>query len=168
VAQLDAIPGVGRVGAQQLIAEIGIEMGRFPNARTRAHPHRTSQAASSLPTSRPRPRPQPARPQSSSTGNANPWIGATIEQAAMGAARTTTFPWAPATGGSCKRRGTKRALVAIGNQVLTIAYHLLLDPDARFVDLGVDFHDRLHPQRRTRQLMATIDFWHPTGVGDAT
>jgi hypothetical protein len=76
---------------------------------------------------------------------------------ALQAARTTTFPWAPATGGSCKRRGTKRALVAIGNQVLTIAYHLLLDPDARFVDLGVDFHDRLHPQRRTRQLIRELE-----------
>ena len=54
----------------------------------------------------------------------------------MGAARTTTFPWAPATGGSCKRRGKKRALVAVGNQVLTIAYHLLWDPQARFADLG--------------------------------
>jgi transposase len=44
-----------------------------------------------------------------------------------------------------KRRGTKRALVAVGNQVLTVAYHLLLDPHARYTDLGVDFHDRLHP-----------------------
>ena len=75
----------------------------------------------------------------------------------MGAARTTTFPWAPATGGSCKRRGTKRALVAIGNQVLTIAYHLLLDPQARFADLGAAFHDRLHPQRRTRQLIRELE-----------
>ena len=30
----------------------------------------------------------------------------------------------------------KRALVAVGNQVLTIAYHLLWDPQARFADLG--------------------------------
>jgi hypothetical protein len=44
-----------------------------------------------------------------------------------------------------KRRGTKRALVAVGNSILTIAYCLLSDPHARFDDLGVDFHDRLHP-----------------------
>src|SRR6266566_3681339 len=76
----------------------------------------------------------------------------------MGAARTTTFPWAPATDGSCKRRGKKRALVAVGNQVLTIAYHLLWDPQARFADLGVAFHDRLHPHRRTRQLIRELEY----------
>ncbi len=44
-----------------------------------------------------------------------------------------------------------------GNQVLTIAYCLLLDPQARFVDLGADFHDRLHPQRRTHQLIRELE-----------
>jgi transposase len=34
---------------------------------------------------------------------------------------------------------------------------LLLDPQARFVDLGVDFHDRLHPQRRARQLIRELE-----------
>ena len=45
-----------------------------------------------------------------------------------------------------KRRGKKRALIAVGNSILTIAYCLLSDPDTRFVDLGTDFHDRLHPK----------------------
>ena len=75
----------------------------------------------------------------------------------MGAARTTTFPWAPATGGSCKRRGTKRALVAIGNQVLTIAYHLLSNPDARFVDLGADLPRPPAPPTRARQLIRELE-----------
>jgi transposase len=56
-----------------------------------------------------------------------------------------------------KRRGTKRALVAVGNSILTIAYCLLSDPHARFDDLGADFHDRLHPQRRTRQLIRELE-----------
>jgi hypothetical protein len=74
----------------------------------------------------------------------------------MGASKTTTFL------GSryrriVKRRGKKRALVAVGNSILTIAYCLLSDPDTRFVDLGTDFHDRLHPQRRTRQLIRELE-----------
>jgi transposase len=98
VAQLDELPGVGRIGAQELIAEIGMEMGRFPSAG-----HLVSG-----PSSRPRPKPRLARPESSSTGKGNPWIGATIGEAAMGAARTTTFL------GSryrriVKRRGKQRA-----------------------------------------------------------
>jgi transposase len=142
---------VGRIGAQALIAEIGIQMGRFPSAR-----HLVAWA-NLAPTTKA----SAGKTTSSSTGNANPWIGATIGEAAMGPPGPRPF-WAPATGGSCKRRGKKRALVAVGDQVLTIAYHLLLDPDARFVDLGADFHDRLHPQRRTRQLIRELE--HVSGT----
>ena len=53
-----------------------------------------------------------------------------------------------------KRRGKKRALIAVGNPG---PHHLLSDPQARFVDLGADFHDRLHPQRRTRQLIRELE-----------
>ena len=74
----------------------------------------------------------------------------------MGASKTKTFLGARYRR-IVKRRGKQRALVAVGNSILTVAYHLLLDPQARFVDLGVDFHDRLHPQRRTRQLIRELE-----------
>jgi transposase len=146
VEQLDEIPGVGRIGAQELIAELGVEMGRFPSAG-----HLWSWARV-----RPTTNASAGKTKSSSTGKGNPWIGATIGEAAMGASKTKTFL------GSryrriVKRRGKQRALVAVGNSILTVAYHLLLDPQARFVDLGVDFHDRLHPQRRTRQLIRELE-----------
>ena len=144
--QLDEIPGVGRIGAQELIAEIGVEMGRFPSAG-----HLVSWAKFA-----PTTKASAGKTKSSSTGKGNPWIGATIGEAAMGASKTKTFL------GSryrriVKRRGKQRALVAVGNSILTVAYHLLLDPQARFVDLGVDFHDRLHPQRRARQLIRELE-----------
>jgi transposase len=47
-----------------------------------------------------------------------------------------------------KRRGKQRALVAVGNSVLTIVWHLLADPEARYCDLGPDFyqsHSNRHP-----------------------
>ena len=53
-----------------------------------------------------------------------------------------------------RRRGKQRALVAVGNSLLVITWHLLSDPDARFADLGPDWHDRLAPIRRKRQLIA--------------
>src|SRR6266545_448697 len=146
VAQLDEIPGVGRIGAQELIAEIGIEMGRFPSSA-----HLVSWAKFA-----PTTKASAGKTKSSATGKGNPWIGATIGEAAMGASRTTTFLGARYRR-IVKRRGKKRALVAVGNSILTIAYWLLSDPDARFVDLGVDFHDRLHPQRRTRQLIRELE-----------
>jgi len=51
------------------------------------------------------------------------------------------------------RRGNQRALVATGNSVLHIVYHLLSDPDARFCDLGADHYEsRIDKQRRARNL----------------
>jgi transposase len=74
----------------------------------------------------------------------------------MAAARTKTFL------GSryhrlARRRGKQRALVAVGNSILTIALHLLSDPNAHFTDLGPDWHDRLAPMRRKRQLIAELE-----------
>ncbi len=56
-----------------------------------------------------------------------------------------------------RRRGNKRALVAVGNSILVIAWHLLSDPSAHFTDLGPDWHDRLAPLRRKRQLIAELE-----------
>jgi transposase len=86
----------------------------------------------------------------------NPWLGGTLGEAAVGAARTETF-----LASRCKRivrrRGKNRALVAVGNSILTITWHLLSDPAARFTDLGPDWHDRLAPLRRKRQLIAGLE-----------
>jgi hypothetical protein len=54
-------------------------------------------------------------------------------------------------------RGKRRALVAAGNSILTIAHRLLSDPAARFSDLGPDWHDRIAPLRRKRQLIAELE-----------
>jgi transposase len=42
-------------------------------------------------------------------------------------------------------------------RVALIIWHLLSDPDARFTDLGPDWHDRLAPVRRKRQLIAELE-----------
>jgi transposase len=91
-----------------------------------------------------------------STGKGSPWLASTLGEAAMGAARTKTFL------GSryhrlARRRGKQRALVAVGNSLLVIAWHLLSDPDAHFTDLGPDWHDRLAPIRRKRQLITELE-----------
>ena len=146
VAQLDEIPGAGRTGAQEIIAEIGVDMTRFPTAG-----HLVSWAKFA-----PRARQSAGKSKPGSTGKGNPWIGGTLGEAGIGAARTKTFL------GSryhriARRRGKQRALVAVGNSILVIAWHLLGDPAARFADLGPDWHDRLAPIRRKRQLIAELE-----------
>ena len=146
VTQLDEIPGIGKTGAQELIAEIGTDMTRFPTAG-----HLVSWAKYA-----PKARQSAGKNKPGTTGKGNPWIGGTLGEAGIGAARTKTFL------GSryhrlARRRGKPRALVAVGNSILIIAWHLLSDPDARFTDLGPNWHDRLAPLRRKRQLVAELE-----------
>jgi transposase len=146
VAQLDEIPGVGITGAQEMIAEIGVDMARFPTAG-----HLVSWAKYA-----PKARQSAGKNKPGTTGKGNPWIAGTLGEAGIGAARTKTFL------GSryhrlARRRGKQRALVAVGNSILTIAYYLLSNPEAHFTDLGPDWHDRLAPTRRKRQLIAELE-----------
>jgi transposase len=146
VAQLDEIPGIGITAAQDLLAEIGTDMSRFPTPG-----HLVSWAKFA-----PRARQSAGRSKAASTGKGNPWLGGTLGEAATSAARTKTF-LASRYKRIARRRGKQRALVAVGNSLLTIIWHLLSDPAARFTDLGPDWHDRLAPLRRKRQLIAELE-----------
>jgi transposase len=146
VGQLDEVPGIGRTGAQELIAEIGVDMTRFPTAG-----HLVSWAKYA-----PKARQSAGKSKPGTTGKGNPWIASALGEAGIGAARTKTFL------GSryhrlARRRGKQRALVAVGNSLLVIAWHLLSNPDTHFTDLGPDWHDRLTPLRRKRQLIAELE-----------
>src|SRR5262249_59589200 len=55
-----------------------------------------------------------------------------------------------------KRRGVKRALVAVGHTLLVITYHLL-KRGTTYEALGADFLDRLEPARLTRQLVKRLE-----------
>jgi len=146
VAQLDEIPGIGITAAQDLLAEIGTDMSRFPDAG-----HLVSWAKFA-----PRARQSAGRSKAASTGKGNPWLGGTLGEAAASAARTKTF-LASRYRRLARRRGKQRALVGIGNSILTIIWHLLCDPAAHFTDLGPDWHDRLTPLRRKRQLITELE-----------
>ena len=117
VAQLDEIPGVGKTGAQELIAEIGTDMARFPTAG-----HLVSWAKYA-----PQARQSAGKSKPGTTGKGNPWIAGTLGEAGISAARTRTFL------GSryhrlARRRGKQRALVAVGNSILIITYTCCLIP----------------------------------------
>jgi transposase len=146
VAQLDEVPGIGIIGAQEMIAEFGVDMTRFPTAG-----HLVSWAKYA-----PMARQSAGKSKPGTTGKGNPWLASALGEAGIGASRTKTFL------GSryhrlARRRGKQRALVAVGNSLLVIAWHLLSDPDAHFADLGPDWHDRLAPLRRKRQLIAELE-----------
>lgn len=76
-----------------------------------------------------------------STGHGNRYLARAIGEAAVSAGRTDTFLGARYRR-IARRRGKKKAMVAVGRSILTIVWHLLTTPDARFNDLGADHYDR--------------------------
>lgn len=140
-AQLEQIPGVGATAARAIIAEIGVDMDRFP---TPAHLASWARVAPGVNESAGR------KKGKGSTGKGNPYLARTLGQVAVSVSRTRTF-LGERYRRIARRRGAKRAIVAVGRSVLTIIWHLLSDPEAAFNDLGVDFYDaRANPDRRAR------------------
>jgi transposase len=146
VEQLAEIPGVGRIGAAELIAEIGVDMTRFPTA---AHLVSWAKFAPAVHESAGTKK-QKKRPKG------NPWLAATLGNAAGALTRSRTFLGARYRR-IARRRGKGKAMVAVGNSMLTIAWHLLSDPTATFEDLGADYYEtRINPERRARNLAAAL------------
>ena len=128
-ARLDEVTGIGLDGAQAIIAEIGLDMSRFPAAG-----HLVSWAKLS-----PRTIQSGTSSRSGRTGKGNPYLKGILGEAAAAAARTGTFP-----GERCrrivKRRGKLKALVAVARSILVIIWNLLASPAARHHDLGSGYH----------------------------
>src|SRR5262249_8169575 len=83
-----------------------------------------------------------------STGHGNPYLARILGNAAAAAGRTDTF-LGERYRRIARRRGAKKANVAIGRSILVIIWHLLSDPDARFHDLGPGHYaSRIDPDRR--------------------
>lgn len=131
-ARLDEIPGIGRTTAAAIIAEIGVDMTRFP---TPGHLASWAKFAPGVNSSAGKVKGNGA------TGHGNRYLARALGEAAAGTGKTNTFLGARYRR-LVRRRGKKKALVAVGRSILVIIWHLLSDPDARYHDLGPDHHDR--------------------------
>ena len=79
-----------------------------------------------------------------------PLRGVEFGEAAVGVRRTDTF-LGERYRRIARRRGKKRAIVAVGRSILMIVWQLLSDDKKRFVDLGSDYYEsRVNLNRRTR------------------
>ncbi|MCU1668897.1 MAG: transposase family protein [Blastococcus sp.] len=142
VARLDAIPGIGPVAAQMILAEIGTDMTRFP---TPAHLASWARFAPGVSESAGRPK------GNAGTGKGNRYLArVVVGEAAVSAARTDTF-LGERYRRIARRRGKKRAIVAVGRSILVIIWALLSDHEAQFIDLGPDYYaSRTNPERKVR------------------
>ena len=148
VDKLDEIPGIGVIGAQVILAEIGVDMSRFPTA---AHLASWARFAPGVKQSAGR------KKGNGTTGHGNRYLARVLGEAAVAASKTDTF-LGERYRRIAKRRGKKRAIVAVGRSILVIVWHLLSDPEARFHDLGADFYDnRTGPERKKRNHIRQLE-----------
>jgi transposase len=141
VEKLDEITGIGRTATHVVIAEIGIDMSRFPTA---AHLCSWARFAPGIKESAGKNKGR------GTTGHGNPYLARVLGEAAVAASRTDTF-LGERYRRIARRRGKKKAIVAVGRSILVIIWHLLSEPETRFHDLGSDFYDnRIGPDRKKR------------------
>jgi transposase len=151
VDKLDQVTGIGARSAQEIIAEIGVDMAAFPTAG-----HLASWAKFA-----PIDNQSAGRAKAAATGKGNPWLAATLGESVAALARTDTH-LGDRYRRLVRRRGKKRAIVAVGNTLLTIIWHLLSDPDAHYHDLGSDYYEsKINKRRRERDLIRQLE--HLTG-----
>jgi len=147
IQRLDEIPGIGTDLAQIILAEVGLDMSRFPTAGhlvswTKLCP-RTIQSGTMM--------------KSGKTGKGNPYLKGALGTAAATAAKTHTF-LGERYRRIVKRRGKLKALVAVARSILVIIWHLLNDPTTRFHDLGEDHHrNRIDNSRATRNHVRQLE-----------
>jgi transposase len=148
VSRLDEIPGINLAAAHAIIAEIGLDMARFPTA---GHLVSWAKYAPGVKESAGK------KKGKNSTGHGNSYLARILGNAAAAAAKTDTF-LGERYRRIARRRGATKANVAIGRSILVIIWHLLSDPEARYTDLGAGFYAaRIDPERRRRNHVRQLE-----------
>ena len=146
--RLDEIPGIGQRVAEVIIAEVGLDMSRFPTPG-----HLVSWAKLCPRTIQSGPKHRTAK-----AGKGNPYLKGVLGEAAAAAAKTKNTFLGERYKRVVKRRGKAKALVAVARSILVIVWNLLADPAARYQELGADYHDnKLDKGKRTRNHVRQLE-----------
>lgn len=148
VTLLDTIPGVNRLTADVMVAEIGVDPTRFPT-------HRQLAAWAGV---APGNDESAGKRYSGRTRRGNRWLRAALCQAAWAASHTKESHLSTLYHRLAARRGKKRAIVAVAHSILVSAYHMLQQRQP-YQELGDDLPDPRrkaatirHLSRRLRKL----------------
>jgi transposase len=146
VVLLDGITGVGRTAAAAMVAEIGVDMSRFPSSD-----HLTSWAGVC-----PGNKQSGGKHLSGKTTKGNPWLRAVLAEVAQAIARSPGTYLHAQYQRLARRRGKPKALMAVAHSVLVIAYHILTDKRP-YTDLGADYFDQLDTARIQRHHVQRLE-----------
>ena len=133
---IDAIPGIGQISAQQIVAEIGVDMSRFPTAA-----HLCNWAGLC-----PGNNESAGKRKSGRTNHANKTLKSTLVQCAQSVKRNKNSFFSAQYQRLVVRRGKNRATVAVAHSMLIAIYHVL--NGANFRDLGADYYTNFNREKK--------------------
>lgn len=146
VARLCTIPGVSRVTAWGLLAEIGLNMDQFPSSAHLASwaglcPGNFESAGKRL---------------SGKTRKGSHTLRRCLCQAGWAISRQRNSYLAALYARLAARRGGKRAVIAVAHALLVIAFHMLKQK-TDYRELGANYFDRLNQVRTTHSLVRRLE-----------
>jgi transposase len=127
---LDTIPGVNQTIAEVIVAELGLDMSRFPSDK-----HAAAWAGLA-----PGNRRSAGKHYATNTREGNKALSTSLTQAAWAAQRSKDTYLSALYRRLAGRRGKKRALVAVAHSMLVSAYHMLSRREP-YRELGSNYFD---------------------------
>jgi transposase len=143
---LTTMPGVSELTAHVLVAEIGVDMARFPTAG-----HLLSWA-----TMCPRNDESAGKRRSTRTRKGAPWLKTALVTAAWAAVRVKGSYLQAQFLRLKARRGAKKAILAVAASMLNAAWHMLKDR-VEYKDLGADHFARRDRSKAIRRLLRRLN-----------
>ena len=136
VEALDSIPGIGRVSAEQIIAETGIDMSRFRNQ------HSLSKWAGVCPGNNE----SAGKRKSGKTPPGNKTLKSTLTQCAKSAVKNKKSFFSAQYSRLVSHRGKNRATMAVAHSILIAIYFVL--SGYQFRDLGADYYNQFNREKK--------------------
>lgn len=146
VELLCSIPGVQRRSAENLLAEIGLEMSRFPSAG-----HLASWAGQC-----PGNHESAGKRRSGRTRKGSKWLNETLKEAALAATRSNGSYLQALYKRLRPRLGHGRALGAVQHSMICACWHMLSTGEI-YRDPGGDYFARRDPERQTKRLVRQLE-----------
>ena len=143
---LDTIPGINLRTAEDLIAEVGVNRGQFPTVKQLGSWARMCPGNNE----------SGGKQRSGKISKGNKWLRATLSEAAWSAARKKGSYLGAQYRRIVRRRGKKRAIIAVGHSILTIVYYVLKDR-VNYEELGEDYFDKLNFEYLRRHYVKRLE-----------